>query len=63
MGLLKNTLKDVGDLAGDNKSIFPIIYSLSGQYPAACGGRKGSGLAPRLIPFIGDGTQRNRCRL
>ena len=22
------------------------------QYPAACGGRKGSGLAPRLIPFI-----------
>jgi hypothetical protein len=30
----------------------PLFIPFWVQYPAACGGRRGSGLAPRLIPFI-----------
>ncbi len=50
------TLRDQTDLHAVS---FTLVAGLSFifipfrvQYPAACGGRKGSGLAPRLIPFI-----------
>src|SRR3989304_847290 len=33
----------------------PVFIPFRVQYPAACGGRRGSGLAPRVIPFIPKG--------
>src|SRR3972149_5505255 len=36
-----------------------ILWVKLHQYPAACGGRRGSGLAPRLIPFILSSPSRN----